>query len=340
MRILIDVNHPAHVHFFKYFIWEMQKRNHQILITASAKDITFELLKKYNLDFIDLGEYGKSMLKKLVNIPIKDLKLLRSIKAFKPDVLMGIASFRASHVGFLTGRKSFVFDDTEHSTKEILLYKPFATKIFTPDCFLTDINQKQIRYKGYHELAYLHPNYFKPEFSILNELKIKEGEPFFIIRFVSWGAMHDIGQMGLSEDGKDRLINKLLEYGKVIITSEETLPEKYEQYRMNLSSAMIHQLLYFATMYIGEGGTMASEAAVLGTPSIFINSLDAGTFKDLEENYKLMRRFSNESEAMVFIEDQLQNPNLKQDWRKKQEHLLDSKIDVTKWLVNYCEENV
>ena len=26
MRIVVDINHPAHVHYFKNFIWEMQKK--------------------------------------------------------------------------------------------------------------------------------------------------------------------------------------------------------------------------------------------------------------------------------------------------------------------------
>jgi hypothetical protein len=34
MKILISVNHPAHVHLFKNAIWTLQDHNHDILVCA------------------------------------------------------------------------------------------------------------------------------------------------------------------------------------------------------------------------------------------------------------------------------------------------------------------
>ena len=48
-QIVVDVNHPAHVHFFKYFIVEMRERGHEVLITASDKDVTIHLLNAMGL---------------------------------------------------------------------------------------------------------------------------------------------------------------------------------------------------------------------------------------------------------------------------------------------------
>jgi predicted glycosyltransferase len=44
MRILIDIGHPAHVHFFKNFYWEMKKRGHDTIVFATQKDITIDLV--------------------------------------------------------------------------------------------------------------------------------------------------------------------------------------------------------------------------------------------------------------------------------------------------------
>ena len=38
MRVLIDILHPAHVHFFRNFHAEMEGRGHQVCITARDKD--------------------------------------------------------------------------------------------------------------------------------------------------------------------------------------------------------------------------------------------------------------------------------------------------------------
>ena len=49
MRILTQVGHPAHVHFFKHFVWDMEKRGHKILICATNKDVALSLLDAFGL---------------------------------------------------------------------------------------------------------------------------------------------------------------------------------------------------------------------------------------------------------------------------------------------------
>ena len=39
MKILIDINHPAHVHYFKNFIKIMEKKGHEFLIISRNKEI-------------------------------------------------------------------------------------------------------------------------------------------------------------------------------------------------------------------------------------------------------------------------------------------------------------
>jgi len=64
MKVAVDINHPAHVHFFKNFIREMRKRGHEVVITASQKDLAYTLLQKYDFTYIPLGCYGNSLFKK------------------------------------------------------------------------------------------------------------------------------------------------------------------------------------------------------------------------------------------------------------------------------------
>ena len=45
MRILIDIGHPAHVHYFKNFNVQMKSKGHTILFVARDKEVTIELLK-------------------------------------------------------------------------------------------------------------------------------------------------------------------------------------------------------------------------------------------------------------------------------------------------------
>lgn len=335
MNILISIEHPAHVHLFKNLIWALEKDS-RIVIVAFEKDITIDLLDKYNFDYLNLKNYGKSLMAKGIKMPLMSYKLAKIALKNKVDLLMGVSIF-AAQAAFFTMKKSFIFTDTEHAKEQIALFKPFATKILTPDCFLYNLGKKQIRYPGYHELAYLHSNRFKPNPDVLKELGIIESVKFFVVRFVSWEASHDIGQKGLSLENQKKLVDLLSQHGRVIISSEKPLPPYFEPYRMNICPTKIHDLLYYATMYIGEGGTMASEAAVLGTFSIYINSLPAmGYVKEEIEKYKLIFKSIDFNEIASFLK-QIDFDKVKSESKHKRIQLLKDKIDVTDYMIKLIE---
>lgn len=332
MKVLVDINHPAHVHFFRNLIQEFRENNIDVVVTASEKDIAFDLLRLYNIPFVNLGSYGRNLLVKLINIPIMAFKTWRVALREKPDLMIGLGSSRITHAGFLTGIKTFVFTDTEHVREQLLLYKPFVTRIYTPDCFLLDLGEKQVRYPSYHELAYLHPDRFSPSKKVLDILDVAPGERLFIVRFVSWGASHDVGQRGLSDSGKIELVNLLAMHGRVIITSEGAMPEVLEKYKMRVSADLIHDLLYFADLYVGEGGTMASEAAVLGTPSIFVSTLKAGTFEELKNKFKLLIQCEDDHGALEHVSNLLGHADLKNEWRSRHKDFMALKTDPTPYI--------
>lgn len=337
MRIVVDVNHPGHVHMFKNFIWNMQKNGHEILITATEKDVTFELLNNYNFDYVNLGSYGKSFIEKLINIPIIDFKMYSAIKNFEPDVFLGVGSIRAAHVSFLLRKKCIIFEDTEHCKEQHLLYVPFTTKILTPSCFKKNLGKKQVQYNGYHELAYLHPNYFIPNPAVLGELGLCEDEKFTVLRFVSWDASHDIGEHGIKN--KVKFVTELEKYGHVFITSEGKLEPELNKYKLKVSPEKLHDLLYYASLYVGEGATTAVESALVGTPSIYVSSLvgTMGNLIELDNKYGLIFNYKNSDEAFNKAINILQNPNIKKMWKLKNEHMLAEKIDLTKFMIKFIE---
>jgi len=337
MKIIVDINHPAQVHCFKNFLWEMERRGHEILITASEKEISYKLLDIYGFNYVQLGSYGVSKIEKLVKMPILDLRMYFAIRRFKPDIFIGFVSIRNAHVSSLMGIPCIAFDDTEHAKAVQILYRPFTNFILTPSCFKNYLGKKQIRYNGYKELAYLHPKYFKPDLSVLDELKINENEKIIVIRFVSWTAVHDFGQNGITN--RINFVNKLEKYGRILITSEGPLEKSLEKYKITLSPEKFHDLIWYATLYIGDGATIASESAILGTPSIYVSSLSGimGYLDELEQKYDLMYSFSNSDDAIKKAVEILETPNVKEDWRRKKEIMLRDKIDVTAFMVWFIE---
>jgi len=336
MKILIDIGHPAHVHYFRNFIEQMSKDGHEFHITSRDKEVTFDLLRKYNIPFTSRGKGGNGFLGKILYIIRADLKLIREGLRFKPDLLMSFASTYAAHASFVLGRPHIAFDDTEHSKYEIFLYRPFTKIILNPQCFKKDFGKKQIRFRGFMELCYLHPKYFRPDGNILLKLKLNESEPFILLRFVSWTAGHDAGESGFSAESKLSLVKKLSEHLKVFISSETKLPEELEQYRLLVSPEKLHDVLFYSTLYIGEGATTASESAMLGTPAIYVNSLSAGTLEE-QERLGLLFSFRNPDGVIEKALELLKIPKLKAEFRKRRDAMLTETIDVTAFMVWFIE---
>lgn len=339
VRVLVNIGHPAHVHFFKNFIWQMRKMGHELLISAVDKDVTLRLLEAYRLDYDLCGRRGGNILSYIGEVVKRDYHVFGLTRRFKPDVIVGIGDLFGAHVSKITKAKSIVFTDTEHAKLVNMVTFRFADVILTPSCFAKDLGRKQVRYDGYQELAYLHPNRFKPDPSVLGELGLTEGETFIILRFVSWGASHDMGQHGFvcPRDA----ISRLQPYGRVLITSERRLGSDLEEYRIALGPERLHDLLYYATLYVGEGATLASESAMVGTPAVYLNTQRLGYLDEQEKEYGLVYNFSgadtSQRQAIDKAVELLNKDDLKEEWRAKRDRLLADKIDVTQFVVDFVE---
>lgn len=337
MKIVVDINHPADFHLFKNFIVTMKKKGHGLLVTASRKDVSFELLDNYDMGYVNVGSYGKGILKKAVNLPLIDYKMYDAVKKFNPDIFVGFGSIRGPHASFLMRKKSINFTDTEHEKEQILLYKYFINTICTPSCYMNDLGAKQIRFNSYKELAYLHPGYFTPDPSVLDTLNIGKNERFIILRLVSWDASHDIGHHGIGD--RAGLIKELEKYGRVLISSESPLDGELSKYRISLPPDKLHDLLAYSSLYIGEGATIATEAAVLGVPSVFISSLSGklGYLEELEKKYGLVYSYNGQKDALEKSVALLQSNGLRDEWKQKQHRLLEDKIDMNAFMVWFVE---
>jgi len=337
MKILIDIKHPAHVHFFRNFITIMKNKRHDVLVTARDKDITLDLLKKYKIDYIKISSIGKTKLDLFKELVVRNYSFYKIAKKFKPDVLLGLMGITIAPTGKLLGIPSLVFYDTENAGLTNFIAYHLCTKFITPDCYTKRLGNKNIRYRGYHELAYLHPNYFRPDSEVLKKAGIRKGETFTVVRFVSLGASHDIGHKGLSLDMKIRAIKEFSKHGRVFITSEKPLPAELEEFRLTLPPGEVHSLIYYSTLLYGESATMASEAAVLGTHAIYLDKDGRGYTDEEERKYGLVFNFTESRDDQLnsikkgiqILKDKKSNKKAEEKRRK----LLKDKIDVTSFIV-------
>lgn len=336
MKILIDIGHPAHVHLFKHFAWKMQKQGNDLFFTCREKEYETELLGYYGFRFKTFGrKYNSSILKIWGLIEFTVREFLVGLN-YKPDILISHGSIYAAIAGFLL-RKPHVSLEDSGNMEQIRLYRPFTRAIITPDILPEFLGEKQIKYKSYHELAYLNPKYFTPDGHIFTLLGINENEKYCIVRFISWNATHDEGQRGFSENDKKHLIVFLSERMRVFISSESELSNDLQSYKLQIPPEKMHDALYFASIVIGEGATMASEAGVLGTTSIYVNSIRRSYCED-QERFGLVYNFQDPKKAITKTKALIaSNDNLEKQVQSRK-LLLDEKIDLTAFLIWFIKE--
>ena len=343
MKIITSIQHPAWAHQFKCIIKSLEKKGHDVKILAIDKDRSLELLDSFNIKYDIIASHtGKGVVQKFFILISFTLKTLFRSIIFKPDIFIGRATPNMSISSFILKKPHLVFEDTENAGIGLLFAKLFSTDIITPVNFAKDLGKKHKRTDTYKELFYLHPNYFKPDESVLSELKISPDEIFTIIRFVSWQAYHDIGIKGLSLEMKQEAIETFKKFGKVFITSESELPKNFEAYKLNLPVDRIHHLLYYATLVYGEGRTMASEAAVLGTHAVYINKALRGYTAEQEKKYNLVYNFDlslgSQKKSISKGREILENSNSWDSGKKKVIRLLEDKMDGTNLMMDRIEE--
>lgn len=341
MKILVQIAHPAHVHFYKNIIYGLKERGDSVLVTVRDKDLSAELLHRIGIPHYKISKLSGKRITALEHLSY-GYNTYKVVRAFQPDVITGIGGITAAHISFITDSESYIFTDSENATIQNRLAFPFADRIFTPDCYPETLGDKQISYPGYHELAYLHPNQFEPDKTVLEANGIDPDSRFSVLRFVDWGAVHDVGKRGFTRRQQRRLVDVLSKYGPVYITSEGSLPTEFEEYRLPVGPADIHHLLGFANLYVGDSGTMATEAAVLGTPAIRLRSadkrVDLSNFFELENRYGLL--FSTRDFETVISKAQwiASDDTFQRKWDKRREALLQDKIDVTQFVIKSLTE--
>lgn len=336
MRILFDIGHPAHAHYFKNLITILHKNNHKCFVIARDKEVTFEILKAEKIEFKSRGKGGKSLFSKLLYMLKGDLIVLNEICKFKPDVCVSFGSPYLAHASKLMRIPHIAITDTENAKLGILSFKAFTETILTPSCFLSNWGIKQIRFQSYMELSYLHPKYFKFDSNNLELINFNDSKPFVIFRFVSWNANHDYGQKGLSLDFKVKLVKEISKKYSVYISSEGDLPDELQEYSLKIPPEKLHDVLFLSSLYIGEGATTASECVMLGTPAIYVNSLNSGTLQE-QEKYGLLYGFRNTNGVLEKALELLEIQNLKLEFQILKEKMLTDKIDITSFLVWFIE---
>lgn len=342
MKIYIDINHPAHVHYFRNFIFIMQQKGHRFIV--SNRD---EFIINYLLDYYDIEHSIRSKrpehnsflkgLLYLFRIIIHVLKL--SIRE-RPDIYLGFGASACAISSFIFRKPCVIIDDTEHNKLNHRLYRRFCSQILTPFYFEKKMGRKQGYFNAYVEQFYLRSGYYKKCDSVLSELHL-DANKYILVRYIAYDAQHDRKANPLSDEMKKKIVTEMSRHYKVIVSCEKSIKDEfYAPYLVNVPPSKMHDLIANARFLISEGATMACEAGLLGTPYLYINPLNVGNINMQEQLYPHACQCIDEKTILSTCNRQLSVAWTEAQRQEARTRIEQNTIDPTQMLVDiFSDEN-
>ena len=321
------------MHYFKHVIQGLNRSGCQVIVVAREKEVTFELLKAYNIPFFSKGKGKSNLFGKFFYLFYGTLRIISIAKKNKIDLFLSFASPYNALASVFYRKPNITLDDTEHNIFNHQLYVPLSDVILTPESFKKDFGDKHIRFKGTMDSAYLNPTYFEHK-DVQFANTSHHDKKIIILRFVSWNATHDINQKGFSVGQIRKLIEKLREMAYIFISSEKPLPEDLHKYNLKIAPEEMHHYLAKADLLIGESGSMATEAAYLGTHSIVLNpaAYDFGVF-DWFSKYKVFYIANDYEDVISTATKLLSRDDLKTEAKAEVDKIRNDSISLTDLII-------
>jgi len=269
MKIWFDLSNSPHINMFSALIKDLQK-NHEVVITCRPLANTIDLLDLHGFDYKVVGKhYGGKLSSKLFGYPVRVWQLYKYLKKHKPDVAISQSSFHSPVTAWLLGVPSIYMNDNEHAMGNIPAFV-FAKKILIPEFLDKKKVHKQwardakiIQYPGVKEGIYL----WNAEIE-----KSKNAEPVVYVRPEPWIAQYYKGSRNFMDDLllflKDKVKIILLPRGEE--QAKHYKDPKFSGIQVQVKPLSLEKIAGNCKLFIGAGGTMTRELAVLGIPTISV----------------------------------------------------------------------
>lgn len=336
MKYLFFTNTPAHVHLYRHAIESLRAQGHDVLVLGRDYGCTLALLEYHDLPFEIYGKCETTKYSLLRELPQHYFQIFYRTRRYDPDLIFGVGSY-AAHAGAVSRTPVVVVADSEPTAIDHLAARPFVDTFLTPHTFGKDLGANHYEFRGFKELAYLHPDVYDPDPTIRERLGVGPNEEYAIVRFNAFGSHHDLGHSGFSPEKRRELVAALSEHVTVFVSDEGGKPAPGDSREFDLHPALLHDALAEASLLVADTQTMVTEAALLGTPAIrsnsFVGESDMGNFVELEDEGLIynFRDFDDVlSRSLVILADD----SAKERLRERRDDYLSDKVNLTDVIVD------
>ena len=299
MKIWIDILTPKQLLFSEPIIEKLSKK-HDLLCTSRDYDEVSKLAKIRNFDLIFVGKHGGGDKKTKLKASIDRMgKLSNKIKTFSPDIVISFCSPEAARVSFGLGIKHIAFCDSPHANAVMRLTLPLIQKLLIPFTIPKNefskygIDEKNIiQYKAIDAVVTMKRKIdqkaklpFKKNHKKNILIRIEEEEASYTSK--SSKAIQIIEN--ITNEFSDENIVVLGRYEKQIKNLQKIIGKKAKIVKMSFDGK---HLLNNTDVFIGSGGTMTAESALMGIPTISYNAVP-NIIEEFLVKKQLVRRETN-----------------------------------------------
>ena len=281
--VVIDILHCAHLNLYTYAIETLTRENIAVHVVLRPRGNLISIFEKEfpYMPYVLIGKHNKTMFGKMLDLIKRDVAFLKYLSKINFEV--GVGGLNLIQITRFFGKPSIIFvDDIEYKLTYHLI-KAFAPWILIPKVIPAQ-GKNLLKYNGFKELAYLHPNHFKPNKKALEPYNLNPYEYVFI-REVSSASLN----YNRLEQGK---LSKILDFIedrdlKILLSLEDkSLISLFRDHCIILKEPVddIHSLLHFAAFTVTSGDSMARESCLLGTPAVYTGA------RDMAINTELIKR--------------------------------------------------
>lgn len=277
MKIWFDLSNSPHINLFAAMIRELEGEGHEVIITCRPLANTVDLLDLHGLRYEVVGtHYGAGLARKMAGYPVRVIQLHRYLAPLRIDVAVAQSSFHSPVVARLLGVRSIYMNDNEHALGNVPAFMA-ATRIMVPE-FFSQANlrrqmaaaRKVLRYPGVKEGIYLWA--LQERLERAAAARANHRLPSVYLRPEPWTAQYYKGERNFLDalllGIKDQARVTLLPRGKT--QGEHYRRAEFAGIRIVDTAMDIAEIAPDCDLFVGAGGTMTREMAVLGVPTVSV----------------------------------------------------------------------
>jgi len=286
------------------------------LCTSRKYEEVLKLAKIRHFDLVFIGKHGGNEKEGKLEANIDRMKkLLIKIEKFSPDLTISFCSPDAARISFGLGIRHIAFCDSPHANAVMRLTLPLIQKLLIPYI----IPKKEFSEFGINEKYIIQYKAIDASVTIQRKINEKIELPFkknekknILIRLEEDQASYILKSnkiipiiQKIVDDFKDENIVVLGRYTKQIENLQKIMDSKVKIIKMSFDGKY---LLKNTDIFIGSGGTMTAESALMGIPTISYNAVPNIVENFLVKKY-LVKRETNPSKISNYIKKIFERKN-------------------------------